>query len=94
MKNSKSLIFALDVKSFYKWTFLYSLSGLVLVFFFLQVITNKPKEVNSIYHTTFTEFEKQYRKRFNLMIEKPADVGEECTLGNLSITLLYLFLIS
>ena len=90
----KSPVSSFSVKFVHKWTLLCSLSGLVLVLFFLQVITNQTKEVNSIYYPTNTENEKQYRKRFNLMIEKPADVGEECTLGNLSITLLYLFLIS
>lgn len=44
------------------------------------------KEIKCSYHptTNFSKIEKEYRKKFNLIMsdDGPADTGEECTLDN------------
>ncbi len=57
--------------------------GLLLIFCFLQLIGNN-KEIKSTFSATtnyYSNMEKDYRKRFNLMVDEPEETGEECTLG-------------
>lgn len=61
------------------WICLYSLSGLLLVVCFLQVIMNH-KETISINSSTYSKIEKEYINKFNLM-DGSVKVDEECTLG-------------
>ena len=58
----------------------YSLSSLFFLLFLIQTIANH-RGKDSYDCTTSSEVEKIYRKRYNLL-DGPAEVGDECTLGN------------
>ncbi len=85
--GSKSLASTLSLRSINKIKVLYSLGSLFSIFFFLQVIENVKEEYTNDFARS-SVFEKEYRKRFNLM-NGPAVVGEECTLGNLLYVLCF-----
>ena len=54
--------------------------GFLLVFCILQLISNN-EEIKSTNYNSNTA-DKDYRKRFNLLMDGPEEIGEECTLGN------------
>ena len=56
----------------------YSLASLFFLLFLVQL---NHKEKKSSDFKASSEVEKKYRKRYNLL-DGPAEVGEECTLGN------------
>lgn len=59
----------------------------------LQVILNEKEENLTSSFTNLSDLEKEYRKRFNLL-DGPAEVGKECTLGNLLIVCLLNYFIA
>lgn len=86
----KSILVSFSVKFLSKRTLIYSLSSLFLVLFLLQLSIQKMRTLT--YDTTYSEVEKIYRKRFNLM-DRPAEIGEECNLGIVAI-IYYIFSLS
>ena len=81
---SKSLASSFSLQLISKFKIMYSLFSLFILLFLLQVILKNYNENNFDFNKTLSNVEKEYRKTFNLMIE-PAEVGQECTLGNSSI---------
>jgi len=81
---SKSLASSFSLQLISKFKIMYSLFSLFILLFLLQVILKNYEENNFDFNKTLSNVEKEYRKTFNLMIE-PAEVGQECTLGNSSI---------
>jgi len=85
------MIFKSRVASFSKKTLIYSLSSVFLVLFLLHMIANE-KQINFTHSGTYSDIERKYRKKFNLM-DRPAEVDEECNLGNHLPIVYILFLI-
>ncbi len=82
MKQSYSFKFKKKmvlISSISKIKVFYSLSSLFFLLFLIQTIANH-RGKDSYDFTTSFEVEKVYRKRYNLL-DGPAEVGEECTLG-------------
>lgn len=82
---NKSLASSFSFRSISKITILYSLCSLFIFLFLLQVIVNdKEKYLTDL--PTLTIVEKEYRRKYNL-IDGPAEIDKECTLGNSLILL-------
>ncbi len=78
----KSLVVFFCAKFFSKKKLIYSLSSLFLVLFLLHMIADQNEKSFTHYTPTYSDGEKEYRKRFNLM-DRPTEVDdEECNLGN------------
>ena len=77
----ENLVSSFRVKSYFNKALLYSIFCLAL---FLYVISLKWKlnQTENILtdSTMYSEFEKEYRKKFNLL-DRVVEADEECTLG-------------
>jgi len=89
MVTLKSLVVSFCSKSFSKKKLIYSLSSLFLVLYLLHIMLANQKQIKYTDYTTYSDVEREYRKRFNLM-DRPTEFDEECNLGNNYNSLLYM----
>ncbi len=66
--------------------YIFPCSLLIFLGLFRQLMVDNSKEIKYSYYptTNFSKIEKEYRKKFNLIMldDESEETGKECTLGN------------